>query len=133
MKRPWDTDKSEIRVLDMPCRNVGEFQAYLNKYSASGGSDVSKHRFVEPVVYDHGPVRLRSLTPAQFGGYLLNYIHRASAYIRWQPDGAANCQTFAADLFSFLAGKRDVKPYGSVIQAAYRQRSFSFLYAPDRT
>lgn len=130
MKCPWDCGKSEIRVYDMPFRSKEEFETYLGKYCETGGLPMAEMRFVQPDVYASAAVRIRGCTPAQLAGYLLNYISRAADYIEWEPSAAANCQTFAADLFSFLTGNENVEPYGAVVRAVYRQRNFSFMYMP---
>jgi len=127
---PWDSGKSELRTYDMPFRSQKDLMLYMEKYSREGDLPNEEHRFLNPVVYDSGDVRLRKCTPSAFAGFLLNYIHQNWEYVEWTPTRAQNCQTFAADLFSFLTGKRESKPYGSLIQAAYHQRSYSFLYQP---
>lgn len=136
MKAPWDCGKSEIRIYDMKLKDQKELRAYLHEWSAensaAGKLPQEEVRFVEPVIFGSGDVRIRRCTPAQLMGFILNYIHRAWAYIEWEPKRASNCQTFAADLFSFLTGKRDFKPYVPLIAGVYNQRSFSFLYEPGR-
>ena len=42
-----------------------------------------------------------------------------------------NCQTFAADLFGFLSGRKGVEPYHAVCRVLYKPRPFLFLYDPD--
>merc|ERR1712166_801106 len=91
----------------------------------------AERRFYLPTVYASGDVLIRGCTPAQLGGFMLNYIHRASEYIEWEPSRSQNCQTFTADAYAFLTGKKDVKPFVAVIQSAYHQRTFSFLYRPS--
>merc|ERR1711988_1757962 len=102
-KCPWDTGRSEIRVYDVPMRNKEEFVQYLQKYSTTGDLPASHHRFLEPVIFGSSEVRLRWCSPAQLAGYLLNYIARQGKYELL----SANCQTFASDLYGFLAGARD--------------------------
>jgi len=41
-----------------------------------------------------------------------------------------NCQTFTADLFGFLTGKRDVRPYHQFNRLLYKPRHWQFLYEP---
>jgi len=130
MKAPWDCSKSEIRMYDMPFKNQEDLRLYLSEWSAGGGHTKQETRFVEPAIYESGDVRLRLCTPAQLAGFMINYIHRASQYIEWETTGASNCQTFAADLFSFLTGNKESKPYGKIIKAVYNRRTFSFLYRP---
>lgn len=131
-KCPWSEELSEIRMYDMPFRDGDGLRSWLQKYSKEGGCESEEVRFVDPKIYATGNVRLRSVSPSQLAGYILNYIARAWKYIELTPAGASNCQTFAADLFSFLTGNKDAKPYGKVVRSAYKQRSFSFLYRPNR-
>jgi len=131
MKCPWDIKKSEIRVLDMPCKSIEDFRAYLHKYSEAGELPFDEQRFLKPIVFDSLDIRIHDVTPAALATYLLNYIYELPDYVELQPSGASNCQTFAADLFSFLSGKRDAKPYGKIVQAMYKRRSDAFLYRPS--
>lgn len=131
MKCPWDSSKSEIRIVDMPLASLQDFEGYLKKYSREGDVPVKEQRFVDPKIYDSGDVRLRGCTPSHMAGFMLNYVSRAGKYVEWDPKMAQNCQTFAADVFSFLTGKKDAKPFGALIQAVYSQRNFSFLYMPQ--
>jgi hypothetical protein len=39
-----------------------------------------------------------------------------------------NCQTFAADLYGFLAGKAGIQPFHKVCRVFYQNRSYLFLY-----
>jgi len=123
---PWDMTRAEIRVIDMPLRSKDEFLAYLLKYSNHDGLDLKHQRFVDPEIYKSGPVRLRNCTPVDLAGYMLNFVSRASAYVEL----TANCQTFTADMYAFLAGASGSVPYGALIRAQYQQRSKSFLYLP---
>ncbi|CAE8613899.1 unnamed protein product [Polarella glacialis] len=125
MVLPWKAKRSEIRVLDMPMSGIEEFKEFLHKYSEKGDLPKSQWRFLEPKVYASGPVRLRLCTLPQVAGYLLSYCKRASSYDTL----SANCQTFAADLYAFLAGAKDHKPFGAIVRPAYQQRIYSFLYA----
>ncbi|CAK0828800.1 unnamed protein product [Prorocentrum cordatum] len=125
---PWDTGRSEIRVYDVPMRSRAEFESYLARYSTEGGLPQERQRFLEPCVYASSKVRLRYCTRSQLAGYLLNYISDRKSYKLL----SANCQTFCADLFSFLSGDRSAKPYGHLVQANYSNHVQSFLYKPGR-
>lgn len=126
MKSPWNDQECEIRIYDHAARNRAEFEEYLQKYSNTSGLPLAQQRFLDPRVYASGPVRLRSCTPTELAGYMLNYVARQAAYKTLQ----VNCQTFAADLFAFLVGVKDHKPFGTVVRQGYQQRTHSFLYMP---
>merc|ERR1712060_859417 len=72
MKAPWQTNKAEIRLIDMPAKSLAEFEAYLEKYSTTSGLPFAQQRFLEPQTYASAPVRLRSCTQVDLSGYLLN-------------------------------------------------------------
>jgi hypothetical protein len=134
MKVPWDCNKSEIRIFDMPCFGKHGIAEYLHKYSFMAGSPETiseipkvEQRFLEPRECYEGEVRLRNLTPSVLAGFALNYVQNTPVYITLEPTRAANCQTFAADLFSFLCGRSDVKPCSHLVQLVYK-RNLSFLY-----
>lgn len=126
MKSPWCPELSEIRLFDMPAKTLDEFTAFLEKYGNHSGLPLEEQRFLEPKIVASSQVRLRSCTQIDLAGYLLNYIHRASKYIEL----SNNCQTFSADLFSFLAGAKDTQPLSIILKPGYKQRSHSFLYVP---
>jgi len=126
MKSPWCADLTEIRVADLPAKTLEEFNAFLNKYSNHSGLPLAEQRFLEPKIFASSAVRLRSCTQAELAGYLLNYVSRAKEY----GELTANCQTFTADLYSFLAGEKDTQPYSMIVKPGYKQRSHSFLYMP---
>lgn len=42
-----------------------------------------------------------------------------------------NCQAFAADFFSFSAGKKGVEVFSSILKPMYRSRTHLFLYEPS--
>jgi len=128
MVQPWDETKTEIRIFDVPARSRQEFEAYLQKYSNHSGLDLSEQRFLDPQVFADGELALRECTAVDVAGYVLNYASRVTKYDKMH----TNCQTFAADLFAFLTGKRNVRPYSTVLQMQYKQRLLSFVY-PDRS
>lgn len=59
--------------------------------------------------------------------YLLNYIGRDRRYT----EEFRNCQSFAADFYGFVAGKKDIKPFHVANRALYQNRSHLFIYNPD--
>lgn len=127
MKCPWSQHRSEVRLIDMPLKSKAQFEDYLFEYSDQGNLPFAEQRFIKPSVYASGPVRVRNCTPECLAGYLLNYVHRARVYEQF----TVNCQTFACDLFAFLAGAKDQKPFGAIIRPQYKQRSHAFLYKPN--
>lgn len=118
---PWINELAEIRAQDVPARNVKEFQEFLQSYTGP------EKRFLDPQVQHSGPVRLRHRSQEDIMIYLLNYIQRDRRYT----EKFRNCQAFAADLYGFLAGKKDIEPFGMVTRRTYKQRSHLFLYEPD--
>ena len=60
--------------------------------------------------------------------YVLNYIRRDQTYDQLK----RNCQTFAADLCGFLAGKKDVKPFHPINKIEYVNRNHLFLYESSK-
>jgi hypothetical protein len=128
MKQPWDESRAEIRMYDMPIKSKEEFEGYLLKYSERGDMPLSDQRFLMPEVNKSSGVRLMNRSQADIAGYLLNYSHRCKTYELL----TSNCQTFAADFYSFLAGEGGFVPYAALIRAQYKQRVHSFLYEPNR-
>jgi len=62
---------------------------------------------VDPRFSHSHPVRICFRHKSHISQYLLNYIGRDQRY----SEVNRNCQTFAADLFGFLAGKKGVEPF----------------------
>jgi len=123
---PWHTDLAEIRCHDVPMRTPEEFKEFLDEFT---GPDL---RFIDPHFASRGSrhcgdVRLTFRRQDHIARYLLNYMGRDGRYRQ----EFRNCQTFAADFFSFLAGHKDIKPFHPVCRVAYRNRSHLFLYEPD--
>jgi len=126
MKTPWCADLTEVRIYDLPAKTLEEFNAFVEKYSSRSDLPLKEQRFLEPNIYASSKVRLRSCTQTDIAGYMLNYASRAKEY----GELTANCQTFVADLYSFLAGVKESQPYSMVVKPGYKQRSYSFLYMP---
>jgi len=115
---PWRSNSAEIRCYDVKARNLYEFMQYVHKYE---GSD---KRFVDPQVSFSHRARLTFRCKNHIAQYLLNYITRDPTYAELK----RNCQTFAADFCSFIAGKRNVEPFHAVSKGAYNNRTYLFLY-----
>lgn len=118
MIAPWLSNAAEIRCHDVPARNLQEFKEFVAKYE---GSD---ERYVDPRYTFSHPARLTFRSKAHIAQYLVNYVCRDSTYSEIQ----RNCQTFAADLCSFLAGKKDITPFHPVNRIEYKNRNHLFLY-----
>lgn len=121
MVMPWKTHLSEIRCIDVPARNLDEFKSFVAHHE---GHD---KRFVDPSYTFSHDVRLTFRSKDHIATYLLNYIRRDRTYSEIK----RNCQTLAADLGGFLAGKKDVQPFHPVNQMRYTCRKHYFLYESD--
>lgn len=115
---PWRTSAGEIRCYDLPQTTIQEFMAYMERFK---GNDA---RFVDPQVTFSHVARLTSRTKRDLAQYLLNYVGRDCSYQELRK----NCQTLAADLCAFLAGKKSVDPFHPLVKMEYRNRSHQFLY-----
>ena len=62
-------------------------------------------------------VRLYHRTQADVARYLLNYMGRDRRYT----EKVRNCQAFAADFFSFAAGRKGVAVFSALLQACTDQ------------
>lgn len=120
MQAPWHSNRSEIRVLDVPMRSREELQAYLDEYT---GTD---KRFLSPDIFMSEQVQLSHRSQADIMRYLINYVLRYPEY----HEESMNCQTFAADFSGFLVGKKHVEPYHQICRVLYKSRQFAFLYGP---
>lgn len=115
---PWRTNLAEIRCYDVQAKNLDEFRAYLKQYEGN------HQRFIDPRVSFSHPARLTFRSKSHIAQYLLNYITRDASYA----DLRRNCQTFAADFCSFIAGKKDIVPFHPVVRMDYQPRTYFFLY-----
>lgn len=113
---------AEIRAYDVPSKTYNEFKDYIKKYES--GDD---KRFIDPQYPFSSPVRLTHRSKKDIAQYITNYIRRDVSYSQLK----RNCQTMAADLCAFLAGKREVLPFHPVNRIEYKNRSYLFLYEPD--
>ena len=122
MVAPWKTSRAEIRMYDVESKNLSEFQAYVRYYSTHAAEN--NRRFIDPHFTCSYPVRLSFRSKAHIAQYVINYIRRDSKYELL----SKNCQTFAADLCSFLAGKKDIVPFHPVNRIEFQPRNHLFLY-----
>ena len=118
---PWRMTQSEIRCYDVSAKSLEEFRTYMSQYE---GASPPKGRFVDVRCTFSHAARLTFRSKAHIAQYLLNYILRDSSYGELN----RNCQTFAADLCSFLAGKKGVAPFHPVNRIDYQNRTYMFLY-----
>lgn len=116
MIQPWLSTASEIRLYDVSARNLFEFKQYIDKYVGS--------RFADPHYTFSHPARLFYRSRSHIAQYLINYISRDGNYSEIN----RNCQTLAADLCSFLAGKKGIVPFHPVNRFEYHNRAHLFLY-----
>mmetsp|Transcript_13110 Transcript_13110/g.37376 ORF Transcript_13110/g.37376 Transcript_13110/m.37376 type:complete len:572 (-) Transcript_13110:25-1740(-) len=119
---PWKETMSEIRIHDVPYKDVDSFLLMMKspKYEGHTG------RFVDIQHTFSHETRLTYRSRRNIATYLLNYIRRDRTYSEIR----RNCQTFAADFSGFLAGKGDVQPFHAVNQVAYTCHKHFFLYEP---
>jgi hypothetical protein len=115
---PWRTAAGEIRCYDVLQTNLDEFMAYLELHKGN------EARFVDPQITFSHVARLTFRTKRDLAQYLLNYVGRDCSYQELRK----NCQTLAADLCAFLAGKRSVDPFHPLVQMEYRNKTYQFLY-----
>ena len=94
MISPWLTTAAELRCFDVKAKNLDEFKEFINRYVGPGG------RFIDPRYTFSHPARLSFRSKSNIAHFLVNYIGRDVGY----SELTRNCQTFAADLCSFLAG-----------------------------
>ncbi|MGK3733350.1 MAG: hypothetical protein ACI90V_000186 [Bacillariaceae sp.] len=113
---PWLTTAAELRCYDVKAKNLDEMKEFIEKHKGK--------RFIDPQYTFSHPARLSYRSRSNIANYLVNYISRNCSY----SEITRNCQTFAADLCSFLAGKKDVVPYHPINRIEYYNRSHLFLY-----
>jgi hypothetical protein len=115
---PWLTTAAEIRAYDVPAKNLDEMKEFIKRHTGLG-----KH-FLDPHYTFSHPARLTYRSRSNIAQYLINYIMRDCSY----SELTRNCQTLAADLCSFLAGKKDIVPYHPINRIDYHNRAHFFLY-----
>lgn len=131
MIMPWKGHFAELRSADVEAKSLESFMEYMTKYTGP------TLRFVEPQVQHtvepsfaqaSSNVRLWHRSRSDVARYLLNYMGRDRRYT----EEFRNCQSFASDFFSFVAGKKDTRPFHQANRLLYQNRSHLFLYDPDQ-
>jgi len=128
---PWRNNMCEVRIYDLPhCPNLSSFQSYLQTYSGPG------KRFLDPEFHSSHKARLSYRSKRDIIQYCINYVSRDKSYIEVGHMGKVNernCQTFAADFFGFLVGKKGIEPISTASKAlmGYKPRPYYFLYDAD--
>jgi len=118
MISPWLTTAAEVRCYDVEAKNLDEMKKYIEKHTGP------TKRFLDPQYTFSHPARLSFRSRSNIAHYLVNYISRNCTY----SEMTRNCQTLAADLCSFLAGKKDVAPYHPINRIEYYNKTHLFLY-----
>eukprot|EP00128_Syssomonas_multiformis_P002151 Colp12_sorted_trinity150504_noHs@9405 len=122
MIAPWKGMFAEVRCNDVKAKTKEEFMAYLKQYTGP------KLRFLDPEIAMSAEVRLSFNRQEDIVRFLINYSSRDRRYT----EEFRNCQTFAADFFGFLIGKKDIKPYYAANRVMYQPRQHLFLYDPNK-
>jgi hypothetical protein len=120
MLSPWQTQQSEIACYDVPIASLEAFQEYIQHYTGP------HKRFLDPRLSFSHPVRLSHCSQHHIAQYLLNYITHDRTYRLF----GRSCQTFSADLCSFLTGKK-VVPFQPISRVQYQNRTYMFSYNSD--
>lgn len=118
---PWKSDLAEIRCTDVEAKNKLQFEDYFAQYTGP------QQRFLAPEIYRSEEVRLTHRSQVDVAAYLINYTGRDRRYT----EEFRNCQTFVADFFSFLTGKKDSEPFHASVRMLYKPRQHLFLYEPS--
>jgi hypothetical protein len=118
MIAPWLTSAAEIRCYDVEAKNLDELKTFIESYEGS------TKRFVDPHYTFSHRARLSYRSKKNIAQYLLNYTGRDCTYDEMK----RNCQTFAADFCSFLAGKKNIEPFHPINRISYAPRPYLFLY-----
>jgi len=126
MRIPWESDRAELRVMDVPLKDEHALEQYFKKFTPEAGLPLKEQRFLAPEVFRTGNVRLRLASQVEIVGYLLSYIRTDTSYDLLR----RNCQHFAADFFGFLTATKNVKPYHAGAIPGYTERHHAFLYTP---
>ena len=124
----------------MPARTLDDFKRFMAKHTGPTA------RFLDPQFPHSAEVRLYHCGAADIARYLLNYMGRDRRYTEKarlplplllpprllslpQPVlQVRNCQSFAADFFGFIVGKKGVQPTVQVLRPLYTARPHLFLY-----
>lgn len=117
---PFNVKLAEIRCVDVPARSLDEFKEYVQSFTGPS------KRFLDPHYQHSGPVRLGHRTQEDIMRCVLNYMARDQIYA----EDSRNCQTFAADFYGYLAGKKGIEPFSMVCRVKYKPRHHLFPYDP---
>lgn len=120
MKSPWDTHRSEIRMIDHVSKDLNEFKQWLKKYDGI--------RYTNAEIRSSADVRLTFASLDHIAQYLNNYSFRETSYSEM---GGRNCQTFAVDFFSFLTAKVNMAECYQPVKLVYKEKRHMFLYDPS--
>ena len=115
---PWLTTAAEVRCYDVEAKSLDEMKEFVAKYE---GPD---KRFMDPQYTFSHPATLYFRSKSNIAQYLVNYIGRDASYSQLK----RNCQTLAADLCCFIAGKKNVSPFHPINRVDYHNRTHLFLY-----
>jgi len=102
--QPYIEDKSEIRMIDIACKNEVEFVQYLNKYTGKKG------RFLDPSIKTSLEPKAEGRTRKDIAQYICNRISHNIEYSEpttMPPRSGFNCQTFAANFFGFMTQTKE--------------------------
>lgn len=121
MKLPWTPTRSEIRMYDMPWKGPADADAFFRSHEGGDG------RFLKPFMTKTAQVTLPEATRATIYEGLMKYIVGDPSYSEYSGFMRAgnNCQTFAADLHSFLTRSK-VGPVTRVMGNFYYNRAMMF-------
>jgi len=125
LKLPWDSSLAEVRVLDVAAKNGEEFLTYLTKYNGP------TLRFLDAKIVESADVRLTWRSREHILKLLLNYLGHEVKY----SEQTRNCQTFACDFFTLLAGKQhgQVEPVTTILRPMYKSHLEWFYTDPPRS
>lgn len=101
MKGPWIDNRNEIRVYDVPMRNVKELMEFMKEHEGR------TKRFLKPNIKHSGDVKISSNAMDDIFQFVINYQLRDASY----SEQYHHCQSFAADFWNFLCGKKSASPY----------------------
>lgn len=127
-KLPWEPTRSEVRIIDIPVKNVEEFKQYLNQYTGP------TLRFLDPKVKFSEKVLLRDRSKPALCRYMINRMMANQDYSEPSITSGSkgyNCQTFAASLFGFLTNSHS-RLFSIKFSASARQKMFALSYVDGK-
>lgn len=113
MVQPWDDHKLEVRILDIDATNRDEFTEYMHKYTNTFAEQSDDLRFNDPSIPHSADLGAHGRSRNEVFQGILNYAAAKNGrYVELVEFGALtrNCQTFAADFYSWLTGT-ETKPF----------------------